>query len=67
MKWNADETVFVGDSLIDDVAGPKSVGIKTIWLNRKQIVPNKFAVEPDGIINNLYELLDCIRMINSIN
>lgn len=67
MKWNADETVFVGDSLIDDVAGPKSVGIKTIWLNRKQIVPNKFAVEPDGIINNLYELSDCIRMINSIN
>ena len=64
MGWSASETMFVGDSLIDDVAGPKSVGMKTIWLNRKHASYNKCMVSPDGVISNLYELLDCLNRIN---
>lgn len=29
------EVLFVGDSLTDDVSGPKQVGMKTCWVNRK--------------------------------
>ena len=34
------EVLFVGDSLTDDVSGPKQVGMKTCWVNRKgQVAP----------------------------
>ena len=29
-----EEVLFVGDSMTDDVLGPKAVGIKTVWLDR---------------------------------
>ena len=29
-----EEAVFAGDSPVDDVLGPKSVGMKTAWINR---------------------------------
>lgn len=29
------EVLFVGDSLTDDISGPKQVGMKTCWVNRK--------------------------------
>ncbi len=29
------ETLFVGDSLVNDVQGPQSVGMRTCWINRK--------------------------------
>lgn len=48
--------LFVGDSLIDDVAGPKRVGMKACWVNRKQekAVP---GVSPDFEIAELTELM----------
>lgn len=53
---NADEVLFVGDSLVDDVLGPQKLGIKTCWINRKNMAL-KDGVKPDYIINNLNELL----------
>ena len=29
-----EEVLFVGDSITDDVLGPKALGIKTVWLDR---------------------------------
>ncbi|MBE6953664.1 MAG: HAD family hydrolase [Ruminococcaceae bacterium] len=34
------EVLFVGDSITDDVLGPKAVGIKTVWLDRNGIGGN---------------------------
>ncbi len=28
------EVLFVGDSITDDILGPKAIGIKTVWLDR---------------------------------
>lgn len=35
LNLGPEEAVFVGDSVIDDVAGPRAVGLRTIWVNRK--------------------------------
>lgn len=53
---DADEVLFVDDSLTDDVLGPQKVGIKTCWINRKGTNLN-YNIKPDYIINNLKELL----------
>ena len=45
------ETVFVGDSLKDDVIGPKKVGIRTVWVNRKSLLVGD--VFPDAIVSSL--------------
>ena len=34
------EVLFVGDSVIDDIAGPKAIGMKTVWLDRNGIGGN---------------------------
>ena len=50
-----EETVFIGDSLIDDIAGPQSVGIKTVLINRKK--PVDFTdIKPDYVVSDLREI-----------
>lgn len=50
-----EEVLFVGDSLTDDVYGPRQVGMKTCWVNRKkEIAP---IPPPDYEVSNLTELL----------
>lgn len=48
------ETVFVGDSLKDDVTGPKKVGMRAVWVNRKSLPVGD--VFPDAIVASLEEL-----------
>ena len=31
------DVLFVGDSVTDDVLGPKAIGIKTVWLDRNKV------------------------------
>lgn len=33
----AEEVLFVGDSVTDDILGPKSIGIKTAWIDRNGV------------------------------
>ncbi len=40
-----------------DVAGAKSFGFKTIWLNRNNTTPEELGVMPDLIINDLNALI----------
>ncbi|MDE6412476.1 MAG: HAD family hydrolase, partial [Eubacterium sp.] len=54
---SAENTVFIGDSLIDDVFGPQQLGMKTVLIDRN----NKYSMEnqpikPDFVIHNLTEL-----------
>ena len=51
---SASETVFVGDTIDADIEGPKAVGIKTIYIERRVQVIEKFA--PDQTIKSLSEL-----------
>jgi putative hydrolase of the HAD superfamily len=51
----ASETVFVGDTIDADVEGPKSVGMKVVYVERRvQKESEKFC--PDQTIKNLGEL-----------
>ena len=47
-----EEAVFVGDSPVDDVLGPKSVGMKAAWINRNN---RQF---PEEIPTPDYQLVD---------
>lgn len=54
--YNAEETVFIGDSLKDDISGPHTVGIETILVDRG----NKFSptedVLPDHVVKDISEI-----------
>jgi len=52
----ASKTVFVGDMLDLDVMGPKKVGMKTVFIERKP-VEHDVDVNPDYVIKGLNELL----------
>ncbi|MDE5670244.1 MAG: HAD family hydrolase [Eubacterium sp.] len=55
---NAENAVFIGDSLIDDIFGPKQLEIKTVLIDRnnKYNLENQ-SIKPDFVIHNLTELL----------
>jgi FMN phosphatase YigB (HAD superfamily) len=52
----ASETVFVGDMLDLDVLGPKKVGMKTVFIERRPL-EHDVDVKPDYVIKGLNELL----------
>lgn len=51
-----EEADFIGDSLQDDVAGPKNAGITAYWLNRRKEPLPENAPRPDGILTDLGQL-----------
>ena len=60
IKMQPDEVVFVGDSLADDVSGPASLEIKTIWINRKNLEYDPMEFRPLYQIPTLSQLLDIV-------
>ncbi|HZM76468.1 MAG TPA: HAD family hydrolase [Candidatus Limnocylindrales bacterium] len=51
----AGEIVYVGDNYEHDVVGPKSLGMRAVWLNRSGAgIPGE--VQPDAVIDNLMDL-----------
>lgn len=52
-----DEFIHIGDSLRNDIFGANQTGIKSIWLNRKQI-KNNLGVEVEYECKSLTELLE---------
>lgn len=55
MGVKASETVFVGDTVDADIAGPKNVGMKTVFIERR-VQKEAEQVFPDQTIKNLDEL-----------
>lgn len=55
-----DEAVFIGDSLIDDVAGPKSVGITTVLVDKKKkyVASSAKTAKPDYVVKSIAEILE---------
>jgi putative hydrolase of the HAD superfamily len=56
----ASRTVFVGDMLDLDIMGPKSVGMKTVLIERKPMKGDT-DVKPDKVIKSLAELLTVLE------
>lgn len=56
----ARETVVIGDTLTHEVLPAKSVGIKTIWVNRKDEIAGEEA-KPDHEVKNLLEALNHLQ------
>jgi 2-haloalkanoic acid dehalogenase type II len=53
------EVLHVGDSLTSDIRGAQNVGIKAVWLNRKQkILPEH--INPDYIFSDFEELKEIL-------
>ena len=50
-----DEVLFVGDSITDDILGPKSIGIKTVWIDRNGVGGNSGQ---DYTITDMNELIN---------
>jgi putative hydrolase of the HAD superfamily len=50
-----EEILHVGDSLEDDVAGAKPLGIRTVWINRAR-QSNLTSIKPDFEIHTLLDL-----------
>ena len=58
LNVSADEALFVGDSLIDDVEGPQNAGLRACWINRRGGTAGEH--HPDFEINDLRELSDIL-------
>ena len=52
----AEDAVFIGDSLLDDVEGPQSVGLTTVLVDRDSKFLQTKDVVPDYEIKNINEI-----------
>lgn len=56
LKSKKNEILYVGDNLATDVEGPHKIGIRAVWLNRKNRRRKPNEAKPDFTIKNLTEL-----------
>lgn len=54
----AEDAVFIGDSLTDDISGPQSLGITTVLVDRNSKYKSTENIRPDYIVNNIGEIAD---------
>ena len=59
------QTVHVGDSIRNDVAGAKDCGLKTVWITgfSEREDPNDPATEPDETVNGLGAVVAAIQRL----
>lgn len=56
--YKAEDAVFIGNSLVDDVEGPQSVGITTVLVDRDSKFLQTKDVVPDYEIKNINEITE---------
>lgn len=61
LKLHKDEVIMVGDNLNTDILGASRMGIKTVWINRRGITPQK--VVPDYEVKALREVPRIVKNI----
>jgi HAD superfamily hydrolase (TIGR01549 family) len=59
MKVTHEDAVFVGDDLVNDVKGPKAIGMRAVWFAPAR--PSVDAIDADAHIVNLHQLLPWCR------
>jgi putative hydrolase of the HAD superfamily len=57
------EALFVGDTFGADVVGSKSIGMDSVWLNRKAEPVPESVIEPDFVLAKLEELEGILTQI----
>lgn len=60
---DANDALFVGDRLYDDVWGAQQAGLRGVWV-RNDRTPG-FEVEPDGVIDRLSDLPSLVTKLTS--
>ena len=63
MDLRPEDTLFAGDSLVDDVWGPKRVGMKTCWITRKGERLREDDPRPDFIAEDLEKLAEIVNAL----
>ncbi|MBK8452780.1 MAG: HAD family hydrolase [Thiofilum sp.] len=58
----ADQVVYVGDDLKNDIAGALSVGMRTIWLQPARSVAHS-SIRPDITIQHFAELVSALKTL----
>ena len=68
MKAVPAQTVHVGDSVRNDVAGAKLSGLKTVWITgfSERDDPSDPATEPDETVGGLADVVPAIRRLSSL-
>ncbi|MFL2640347.1 MAG: HAD family hydrolase [Dehalococcoidia bacterium] len=63
---DAGSSMYVGDSPLEDIQGPQSLGMNAIWLNRNGTDwPEGFQHEPAYEVSNLKEIIEIVDSINN--
>ena len=60
---NKEETILIGDSLTSDIQGAKNMGVRSVYLNRLNLV-DRSPIIPDYMISNLYELEELLTKLS---
>ena len=55
--FSVNDTIFIGDSIVDDIKGPQSIGMSTILIDRQNRYNRSCGIVPNVIIRELTELL----------
>jgi len=63
LRVGPEESIFIGDKLIEDIGGAKNVGITGI-LKYKEGRDYSASIVPDGIVRNLSELAPLVRKMS---
>ena len=62
----AEETVYVGDTLVEDIHGAKSAGLTAVWINRNELQADPTLLQADCEITKLNELVDILDYIDEV-
>jgi HAD superfamily hydrolase (TIGR01549 family) len=60
LSVSSSEAVFVGDTIDADIEGPKAVGMKAVYIERREQKPSE-KFQPDLIIKSLKELPTALK------
>lgn len=61
LNLQPENTLFVGDDLEKDIAGPQNANIKGVWFNPQKI-KNTTKIQPYAEINTLDSLLSYVTL-----
>jgi HAD superfamily hydrolase (TIGR01509 family) len=63
---DASKAVMVGDTFDEDIVGAKKMELKAVLINRTTEQHSVIGVQPDRIISNLQELIECVDGLISL-